>query len=123
MAIFLLRYFVSIGIVISPTVVRVETNTAIWIMPAPLFRSSETMGKAIITGTNETAPTSEAKSIPIKPVSSPIKRLIVSDESTASANPTKSRIATNCGRTPVNIFHAFFKDNSVFSCLSEKRKK
>ena len=60
--------------------------------------------------------------MPIKPVSSPIMRLIVSGESTASATPTKSRIATNCGRTPVNIFHAFFKDNSVF-LLSFKKEK
>ena len=71
------------------------------------------MGNAIITGINVIAPISEVKSIPVNPVSSPIMRLIVSGESTASANPTKSRIATNCGRTPVNIFHAFFKDNSV----------
>lgn len=92
-------------------------------MPAPLFRSSETTGKAIITGTNETAPTSEAKSMPIKPVSSPIKRLFVSGESTASANPTRSRIATNYGRTPVNIFHAFFKDNSAFLVFQKREKK
>ena len=117
MAIFLPRYFISIGIVIIPTVVSVDTNTAICTIPAPFFISSATMGNAIITGTIAIAPTNEVRSIPVNPVSLPITRFVVSGESTASTTPAKRRMATNCGKTPANNFHAFFKDNSVL-CLS-----
>lgn len=71
-AIFFPRYFISIGTVTKPTVVNVEIKTAICMIPAPLFNSSEATGKAINAGIREIEPVSADITIPVRPDSAPM---------------------------------------------------
>ena len=114
MAAFFPRYFISIGRVTRPTIVRVEMKTEICEIPAPLLSSSAAIGNATSTGTNATAPNKEAISIPKNPLSAPMTCCIVSGVTTANKNSTNRRMAINCGNTFINIFHALLRDNAVF---------
>ena len=61
----------SRGAVATPTIMRVETNTAIWATPAPCSIRTLAMGKATKAGIRVADPTREARNCPKKPLSSP----------------------------------------------------
>lgn len=113
-ATFIPRYLASKGIVINPTVVRVEMNTAICIRPAPFFNNSTAIGKAIKTGMMVNEPVNADRISPGKPDCEPMIASIVLGFKKARIIPTRSKIAINCGNRPTKIFKAFFKAKIVF---------
>ena len=81
------KVLISSGIVTIPTIIRVETNAAICIYPAPFFNSAAAKGKATNPGISVIEPITEAAATPHMPEFVPSSFVIVSGLNMASATP------------------------------------
>ena len=105
---FLPKVLISIGIVTTPTIVSVQMNATICVIPAPLFSNAEANGNATNPGISVIEPTSVAISTPNTPEFEPIKAEIALASRTLSVIPMMIIILKNCGSMLVNDFKAFF---------------
>ncbi len=76
-ATFFPKVLTSIGNVIMPTIIRVETKAAICVIPAPLFSKAAASGKATNPGMSVIDPSIAAIKIPAMPEFDPSKLVIV----------------------------------------------
>jgi len=105
-AVYLLKYFISTGRVITPTAIRVETKAAIWAYPAPSLRRAAPRGKVTKLGIRVTDPAIRATAIPNGPDSAPISLEIVSGLRIAREIPTNIIIERTSGRRDEKDFQA-----------------
>jgi hypothetical protein len=103
----------SIGKVIAPTIMRAETNAAIWRIPAPRSRSIAARGKATKPGMRVVDPTRAARSTPQGPDSRPMRPTIASGRTAARIRPVTMITVRNSGRIIAKTRHARSRARAV----------
>ena len=108
------KYLISTGIVMIPTIIRVEINAPICIYPAPFSNRSAAVGKATKPGINVIDPMIADKITPNHPESDPIILEMISGLSRASKKPTNNMTDKSSGSMLSKDFQAFLSAILVF---------
>ncbi|MEW6245046.1 MAG: hypothetical protein AB1497_12555 [Bacillota bacterium] len=103
------KYLLSRGRVTQPTILRVEMNSAMFLVDAPMSRRDFARGKAMNPGIKVTEPITDVRDEPSKPEFFPVTAPILSEEIKVKARPIIPSTARKSGRMLRKAFFAFEK--------------